>query len=87
MSNICNYRTSVCIVVFEQVLIAALLSLQYSSRQIPIQDFSKLNSEKDKIIRYGTKTVTYKAAWLWELLLYGIKNSAALIEFKDRIKT
>ena len=38
-------------------------------------------------MRYGTETVTYKAAQLWELLPYDIKNSPTLIEFKDRIKT
>ena len=42
---------------------------------------------KKKTIRYGTETVTYKAAQLWELYPYDIKNSSILIEFKDRIKT
>ena len=41
-----------------------------------------------KIICYGTETVTYKAAQLWELLPYDtIKNSPTLLEFEDRIKT
>ena len=43
--------------------------------------------KKKKTIRYGTETVTYEAAQLWESLLYEIKNSPILIEFKDRIKT
>ena len=42
---------------------------------------------KKKTIRYSTETVTYKAAQLWELFPYDIKNSPILIEFKDRIKT
>ena len=43
--------------------------------------------KKEKTIRCGTETVTYKAAQLWELLPYNIKNSPTLIEFKNRIKT
>ena len=50
-------------------------------------NFRELYCEKKKTIRYGTETVTYKAAQLWELLPYDIKNSPTLIEFKDRIKT
>ena len=38
--------------------------------------------EKKKTIRYGTGTVTYKAAQLGELLTY-IKNSPTLTEFKE----
>ena len=51
-----------------------------------LRNFRELYFEKKKTIRYGTETVTYKAAQLWELLPYDIKNSPTLIEFKDRIK-
>ena len=40
-----------------------------------------------KTIQYDTGTITYKAAQLWELLPYDIKNSPTLIELKDGIKT
>ena len=50
-------------------------------------EFSSFTVKKKKAIRYGTETVTYKAAQLWELLPYDIKNSSTLIEFKERIKT
>ena len=49
--------------------------------------FREFYCEKQKTIRYGTETVTYKALQLWKLLPYYIKNSPTLIEFKDRIKT
>ena len=52
-----------------------------------LRNFRELYCEKQKTIRYGTETVTYKAAQLWKLLPYDIKNSPTLIEFKDRIKT
>ena len=52
-----------------------------------LRNFRDLYCEKKKTIRYGTETVTYKAAQLWELLPYGIKNSPTLTEFKDKIKT
>ena len=52
-----------------------------------VRNFRDLYYEKKKTIRYCTVTVTYKAAQLWELLPYDIKNSPTLIEFKDRTKT
>ena len=52
-----------------------------------LRNFRELYFEKKKTIRYGTQTITYRAAQLWELLLYDIKNSPTLIECKDRIKT
>ena len=52
-----------------------------------LKNFRELYCEKKKSIQYGTETVTYKAAKLWELLPYDIKNSPTLIEFQDRIKT
>ena len=52
-----------------------------------LRNFRELYCEKKKTIRYGTETVTHKAAQLWKLLPCDIKNSPALIEFKDRIKT
>ena len=52
-----------------------------------LRNFRVFQSEKKKNIRYGTETVTYKAAQLGKLLPYDIKNSPTLIEFKDEIKT
>ena len=52
-----------------------------------LRNFRVFQSEKKKNIRYGTETVTYKAAQLGKLLPYDIKNSPTLIEFKDKIKT
>ena len=52
-----------------------------------LRNFRELYCEKKKTIRYGTETVTFKAAQLWKLLPCDIKNSPTLIEFKDRIKT
>ena len=40
-----------------------------------------------KTIGYGTETVTYKAAQLWELLPYDVKNPPISIAFKARRKT
>ena len=52
-----------------------------------LRNFRELYCEKKKTIRYGTETVTYKAAQLWKLLPCDIKISPTLIEFKDRINT
>ena len=52
-----------------------------------LRNFRELHCEKKKTIRYGTETITYKAAQSWELLLYDIKSSPAFIQFKDKIKT
>ena len=49
-----------------------------------LRNFRDFQSEKKKNIRYGTETVTYKAAQLGKLLPYDIKNSPTLIEFKDK---
>ena len=54
----------------------------YNSR-----NFRKIYCEKNKTMRCGTETVTYKAAQLLELSPYDIKNSSTLVEFKDRTKT
>ena len=40
-----------------------------------LRNFRELYCDKKKTIRYGTKTVAYKAAQLWELLPYDFKNS------------
>ena len=40
-----------------------------------------------KTIRYGTETVTCKAAQLYELLQFDTETSPTSTEFKDRIKT
>ena len=48
-----------------------------------LKNFRELYCEKKKTIRYGSDTVTYNAAQLWELLPYDIKNSPTLIEFKN----
>ena len=52
-----------------------------------LRNFRELHCEKKKTTRFGTETVTYKAAQLWELLPYDIKNSPTLTEFKNKIKT
>ena len=52
-----------------------------------LRNFRELHCEKKKTIRYGTETITYKAAQSWELLLCDIKSSPTFIEFKDKIKT
>ena len=52
-----------------------------------LRDFRELYCEKKNPTRYDTETVTHQVAELWELLLYDIKNSPTLIEFKDRTKT
>ena len=40
-----------------------------------------------KTVRYGTETVTYKSAQLWELLPCEIKRCSTLENFKERIKS
>ena len=52
-----------------------------------LRSFRELYFEKMKTIGYGTETVTYKAAQLWELLPYDIKNSPISIAFKARRET
>ena len=44
-----------------------------------LRNFQEVYCEKKKTIRYGNETITYKAAELWELLPYDIKNSPILI--------
>ena len=48
-----------------------------------LRNLREFYCEKKKTIRYGTGTVTYKAAQLGELLTYDIKNSPTLTEFKE----
>ena len=43
--------------------------------------------QKRKPFDVALRPDTYKAAQLWELLPYDIKDFQTLIEFKDRIKT
>ena len=43
-----------------------------------LRNFRENYCEKKKTIRYGTETVAYKAAQLWELLPYDIKNFPTL---------
>ena len=43
-----------------------------------LRNFRELYCEKKKTIRYGTETVAYKTAQLWELLPYDIKNFPTL---------
>ena len=49
-----------------------------------LRNFRELHCEKKKTIRYDTDSVIYKAAQLWELLPFDIKNFPTLIEFKDK---
>ena len=43
-----------------------------------LRNFRELYCDKKKTIRYGTETVAYKAAQLWELLPYDFKNSPTM---------